>query len=977
MEDQQKLLEEALAVVKQQAYHLRKSLDSHRLMDALKFASTMLSELRTSSLSPKIYYELYMAIFDELRHLTSYLYDAHMTHRHHLSDLYELVQYAGNIVPRLYLMITVGSVYMRVSKELLPSSTPAPATLTEEQKVISPIADQPMDSQIPDDTEQLFPEQAVAENREKHLARNYDEQDVPPIKELMKDLLEMSRGVQHPTRGLFLRYYLSAMTRDYLPDVDVEGPHGTINDSISFILQNFIEMNKLWVRLQHQGHSRDREKREVERKDLRLLVGSNLVRLSQLDGLDLDVYRNLVLPSILEEIVSCRDIIAQEYLMEVIIQVFHDDFHLRSLDMFLQGTAQLQRAVNVKQIVISLVDRFAGYAARARDDEAARRKDGEVDTKGKGKHISGIPDDVELFEVFWGQIAGLVNARPEFTIQDIIALLNSLLNLSLNCYPDRLDHVDQVLGFAYQKVVEAHQAKNPETFNTQTTSLQLQLLLNPIHAYGSNILTILRFPSCNSTAITGNYGQLLSLQPFANRKQVAQTFARTAIRNFGNGFRIDTLQGVEALFGVLCSVLVRDQPDGNVWGENAEGKPDNPVEWDDIVEEQELVAKLVHLIGAGDDVFEKDFELLVAVRKQFEQGGDTRIRFTVPALTFAGLKLARKYRAQIEKDESLSAKLVELYAFIKTTINALENILEFPDDFPFSSKGMNLGEGHVGPPEMAVRLYLAAVQSADECGFEEIAYEFFVGALTTFEDSVSTTSGQIAGLTLAITTLYNATVFSSENYAALASKCVVFGARLIKRTEQVKALSLATHLFWVDQIEPEVLEEEKSEVPDEEKEEGGEENGEGEKSGDAKVAEKKEEHVDERRFPPFRDSTKVLEMLQRAIKIADRVKERHIAVELFVDVLEQYIWFYERENEKVTSAYINSLITLIQTTISGLVETIQASTITTYSRANPFEVDSTVVRKSVEETSKHFKNVLTYIRGRQEEKGGIWRLVTF
>lgn len=118
-------------------------------MDALKSASTMLAELRTSSLSPKQYYELCepnhteqqasavqhcpalavppsrplsptppassavpltlvvrspssdMAVFDALRHLSSYLYDAHTSGRHHLADLYELVQYAGNIVPRL------------------------------------------------------------------------------------------------------------------------------------------------------------------------------------------------------------------------------------------------------------------------------------------------------------------------------------------------------------------------------------------------------------------------------------------------------------------------------------------------------------------------------------------------------------------------------------------------------------------------------------------------------------------------------------------------------------------------------------------------------------------------------------------------------------------------------------------------------------------------------------------------------------
>jgi vacuolar protein sorting-associated protein 35 len=102
-----------------------------------------------------------MAIFDALRHLTTYLIDAHETGRHKLSELYELVQYAGNIVPRLYLMITVGSVFMGVKGA--------------------------------------------------------------PVKELMRDMIEMSRGVQHPTRGLFLRHYLSGMTRDKMPVGDGQG----------------------------------------------------------------------------------------------------------------------------------------------------------------------------------------------------------------------------------------------------------------------------------------------------------------------------------------------------------------------------------------------------------------------------------------------------------------------------------------------------------------------------------------------------------------------------------------------------------------------------------------------------------------------------------------------------------------------------------------------------------------------------------
>lgn len=96
-----------------------------------------------------------MSIFDAMRHLTAFLTEAHTSGRHHLADLYELVQYAGNIVPRLYLMITVGSAYMSMPEA--------------------------------------------------------------PVREIMRDMMEMTRGVQHPIRGLFLRYYLSSMTRDYLP----------------------------------------------------------------------------------------------------------------------------------------------------------------------------------------------------------------------------------------------------------------------------------------------------------------------------------------------------------------------------------------------------------------------------------------------------------------------------------------------------------------------------------------------------------------------------------------------------------------------------------------------------------------------------------------------------------------------------------------------------------------------------------------
>lgn len=391
-------------------------------------SSTLVSELRTSSLGPKQYYELYMAVFDALRHLAVYLRENHPVN--HLADLYELVQYAGNIIPRLYLMCTVGTVYMAIEDA--------------------------------------------------------------PVKEIMKDMMEMSRGVQHPIRGLFLRYYLAGQARDHLPQGEGDGPEGNLQDSISFILTNFVEMNKLWVRLQHQGHSREREQRTKERQELQLLVGSNLVRLSQL--VDLENYKKILNP-LLEQIVQCRDVLAQEYLLEVVIQVFPDEFHLHTLDQFLSAVARLNPHVNVKAIVVGLMDRLSAYAQREAETESPEQRkkteeesiaqlleqmriakekkaaepepesappqqngDGDASEAQSGAEEApteassttavsvadtevtetdeavekkrGIPSNVKLFEIFHEQVQTLVKMQ-RLPIQDTIGLLVSLANLAL------------------------------------------------------------------------------------------------------------------------------------------------------------------------------------------------------------------------------------------------------------------------------------------------------------------------------------------------------------------------------------------------------------------------------------------------------------------------------------------------------------------------------------------------------------------
>jgi len=54
----------------------------------------------------------------------------------------------------------------------------------------------------------------------------------------------------------------------------------------------------------------------------------------------------------------------------VITQVFPDEFHLNTLDQLLSAISRLNPHVNIKAIVIGLMDRLSSYAAREAESES-------------------------------------------------------------------------------------------------------------------------------------------------------------------------------------------------------------------------------------------------------------------------------------------------------------------------------------------------------------------------------------------------------------------------------------------------------------------------------------------------------------------------------------------------------------------------------------------------------------------------------
>lgn len=774
-EEQEKLLEEAINIVKNQSFQMKRCLDKGKLMDGLKHASTMLGELRTSMLSPKNYYELYMAISDELRHLELYLVEEFQKGRK-VADLYELVQYAGNIVPRLYLLITVGVVYIKSNE----------------------------------------------------LSR----------KDILKDLVEMCRGVQHPLRGLFLRNYLLQCTKNVLPDVEEESAGkdnetGTVMDSIDFILLNFSEMNKLWVRMQHQGHSRDKVKREQERRELRILVGTNLVRLSQLECIDTEKYKKVVLPGVLEQAVSCRDPIAQEYLMECIIQVFPDEFHLQNLNSFLRACAELHESVNVKNIIISLIDRLAQFA--------------------QNEESSGIPPEIQLFDIFSQQIAQVIQNRPDMPPEDIVSLQVALINLALKCYPDKVDYVDKVL----ETTEEIFNRMNLDHLEhgTPVSKELMRLMKIPVDTY-NNILTVLQLQ---------HFGPMFEYFDYQSRKVMSCYIINNAL---DNETLIPSQEQVDAILGIV-SVLVQDQSD----------QPEEPDDPEDFAEEQGIMGRLIHLLQAED--LNQQYLILNAARKHFGNGGDKRIKFTLPPIVFSAYRLAMKYREVQDEDENWEKKCQKIFSFCHQTIGALIK---------------------AEMAEIPLRLYLQGALAAGQVAFENhetVAYEFMSQAFSLYEDEISDSKAQLAAISLIIGTLEQMSCFGEENHEPLRTQCALAASKLLKKPDQCRGVSTCSHLFW---------------------------------SGRSTGSEGE-----------MKDSKRVMDCLKKGVKIGNQCMDSSVQVQLFVELLNHYIYYYEKGCDQVTTQVLNQLISKIKETISSL-------------DAN----------EETEQINKHFQNTLDHIRLKRE-----------
>ena len=708
--DQEKFLDEAINIVQSQGFHIRKAIENSQLRQCLKEASVMLGELKTSLLTPKNYYQLYTEIFDQMQNVEQYLREEYKRGRS-ISDLYESVQQAANIIPRLYLLITVGSIYIE-TLEIKPSK-------------------------------------------------------------ILFDLLQMIKGVQNPTRGLFLRYFCLKMLKDKLPDSTnhylVEGE--SVQDSINFIMMNLQEMNSLWIKLSANCEGNEKLIKDKERNDLKVLVGENIIRLSSLSGLNLNLYQKYVLPKIINLLIESKDPLNQQYLMECIIFAFPNDYNIYCMSIILDTCTKLLSIVDVKSLFISLMDKLAKVVGEINDNDEENIILKELRNK-----------DSEIFELLRKNIDKIIHEQGgSFDNYKLLELLVAFMKFTLKCNKQSIECVNHILSSSVNIISKF--SKSNGKISQEGIKLVMWLLSYPLDSLSIAIFEM------------NQYSVLMKYLDFYSRKTLALRIIESIIQA---KIKLDSMEKIDRLIEFINSLLV----------DSSDSIESDAYEFEN---EMQSVSKVAFLIFNED--CQKTEQIFGKFKYLFSKGGIKRMKYTIPSLISAYLNFISRMSLNLyinKFDSPYDEAFKNHYAaFIGGNIDFISNNTQESDYLKFFKKIYSeifdtlqlISQAY---PENSFRLCLSAVKNINrtvifKLQYEEEAKEFLDFALKLINDDINEHDHklnciiELIGCVNHLLTTFDPKSQTLYNYYNLS---IATTAKISKRNDQFVAMLACSNLYW-------------------------------------------------------------------------------------------------------------------------------------------------------------------------------------
>jgi vacuolar protein sorting-associated protein 35 len=187
--------------------------------------------------------------------------------------------------------------------------------------------------------------------------------------------------------------------------------------------------------------------------------------------------------------------------------------------------------------------------------------------------------------------------------------------------------------------------------------------------------------------------------------------------------------------------------------------------------------------------------------------------------------------------------------------------------------------------EIGFKLYLQAALTADRFAgsrkqasplldvYGPMPYELITQAFVLFEQGTSDSKVQNGAIVCVMGTLLECRSLSDEDYQGLVTKTAQLSAKMVRKSDQCVLVAHCAHLFYPA------------------------------------------EHQD----VTYRNAQRALECLQRALKLADACTSTNPEeIHLFVDLLDHYLYFFEKRCPVITDAYVTGLAALIKEHLNNL-----------------------------------------------------------
>ena len=310
LSEQENNLIELSKAVEYQTTLIKQSLKEKKFSKCILDTAGLLSILKINILTPSNYYLLFTDICDIIEETIEFYIREKTLRGIKIKYIYDSVQQSQFLIPRLYLMIISGSIYL--------------------------------------------------------------EQCPLKYREILYDLINMAKCEQNPLRAFWLRYFLFKYIKDKLPIKN--GDYINNNDyhfdymkvSINFLMENLEYMNHYILRIRKELFIDNEILKQKERENMIICEQEIIEEISNIKGLTKNIFENKILPKYIEMIFdSENDWYIQQILIEAIIKYFNIDLYFESqgiyIILFTISRLMSNKQIDIVNIFINLLNSYKKF----------------------------------------------------------------------------------------------------------------------------------------------------------------------------------------------------------------------------------------------------------------------------------------------------------------------------------------------------------------------------------------------------------------------------------------------------------------------------------------------------------------------------------------------------------------------------------------------------------------------------------------